>query len=130
MKISEFTTANPAAKFEKIGDEVAGVLVEEPSLELDKFGSGAQVLVLSVLCKDGITRRLYARSQMNEAIGEAVLNAGVDEIACGGKLSVMFVGEKPTGVGRNPMKVYQAQYRAPSPVGRAVLGAEDDAPTF
>jgi hypothetical protein len=126
VKVNEFSTTSPAVKFAAIGDRVAGAIVEDPELEPDKFGNaGDRVLVLAIIDEDGVTRRLYARKQMLGAIGQAVTDAGVDEIECGGQLSITYVEDKPTG-GASPMKVYAAEYRPPSPLGNAWLGADND----
>jgi hypothetical protein len=125
MKVKEFSTAN-SVKFTEIGDRIDGTIVEEPELQVDKFGSADdQVLVLSLQCEDGTPRRLYARKQMLGAIGQAVNDAGEDEIVCGGELSVEFIEERPTG-GASPMKVYEAEYEPPAPIGTATLSGADD----
>jgi hypothetical protein len=132
MKVQEFTTSSPAVKFTVVGDKVAGTIVDEPELQPDKYGNpGDKVLVLSILDNQGVTRRLFARKQMLGAIGDAVTDAGSDEISNGGWLAVTYLEDKPTGAGSSPMKVYAAKYTPSSPVGHGVLGAEDDdSPTW
>ena len=130
MKVNEFHTSSPAVKFTEIGDRVAGVIVDQPELLPDKYGGpGDKVLALTILDADGVERRLYARKQMLGTIGQAVVDADVDEIECGGRLSVEYIDDKPTG-GASPMKVYAAEYSPPAAIGTAVVGADDDAVGF
>jgi hypothetical protein len=124
MKVNEFYTERPTVKFTDIGDRVDGMIVDEPELEPDKFGTASdQVLVLAIRDEDGVVRRLYARKQMLGSIGQAVANAGVDEIECGGRLRVEYVDDKPTG-GTTAMKLYEADYSPPAPIGTAAFGAD------
>jgi hypothetical protein len=120
MKISEFSNRRPSAKFSTLGDRVEGIIVEEPELQPDKFGNpGDKVLVL-VLERQTV----FARRQMLHAIGDAVSNASVDEIECGGQLAIEYIEDKPTGGGA-AMKVYGAKYIPPSHLGSGVFGADD-----
>jgi hypothetical protein len=125
VKISEFYSPQPSVKFEKLGDCVDGPVVEQPELAPDKYSPGDQVLVLVIHDGDDVTKRLYARKQLLGAIAQAVADAGVDEIECGGRLRVTYTADKPTGAGSSPMKVYEAEYTPPVPVGTAVLGVDD-----
>ena len=127
MKVSEFHATQPAVKFTVLGDNVDGTIVDEPELAPDKYGSpGDQVLVLAIHDGDE-TKRLYARQQMLTAIAQAVADANVDEIEAGGRLRVEYVADKPTGAGSSPMKVYEATYSPPAPIGHGVFGDPDDA---
>lgn len=131
MKINEFAASTtPTVKFANVGDRVAGVIVEEPELQPDKFGSAGDVVLVLVICDDeNVVRRLYARKQMLTAIGQAVSDADVDEIESGGRLSVEYVDDKPTG-GTTAMKVYVAEYSPPASIGAGQLEAVDDAPAW
>jgi hypothetical protein len=123
MKISEFSSRRPAAKFTEIGDRVEGRIVEQPQLERDKFGNANdKVLVIRL---DDAT--LFARKQMADAIGEAVSESGVDEIEADGWLAVEYVDDKSTTSGSFPMKVYAAEYEPPAELGRGQLGFSESA---
>jgi hypothetical protein len=129
MKISDFHTSQPSVKFAELGDTVDGAIVEQPELQPDKYSPGDQCLVLVIHDGDNVTKRLYARKQMLTAIAQAVTDADVDEIECGGRLRVEYVDDKPTG-GASAMKVYQAEYTPPVSVGLGTFGADDDDPGF
>jgi hypothetical protein len=128
MKITEFVSSRPAMKFTSIGDSIEGVISDNPELQPDKYGNaGDVVLVLEITGDDGISRRLYARKQMLQVIGDAVSDAGVDEIQSGGKCSVVYVDDKPTG-GAAPMKVYAASYEAPTALGSGSIAPNGEDP--
>ena len=124
MKVSEFHSPQPTVKFAAVGDYVDGPIVDEPELAPDKYSPGDQVLVLAIHDVDDLTKRLYARKQMAGAIAQAVADADADEIECAGRLRVEYVADKPTGAGSSPMKVYEATYSPPAPVGTATIGAD------
>lgn len=124
MKVSEFANSRPVFKFTAIGDRLEGVIVEQPELQPDKFGDPGDKQLLLVVRDNHSEWRLYARKQMLDAIAGAVMAADVDEIEDGGWLSVEYADDKPTG-GATPMKVYAAEYIAPSALGSGTFAAGD-----
>lgn len=105
-----------AAKFDKIGDTVTGILsyVGTWQTRQNKFTDKTEeVLRLVIDTADG-PKALYPvkGKQLPRAIGDALRAAGATALEVGGKLAVRFSGTEDTGKG-NPMKVFVAQYEAP-----------------
>lgn len=123
MEITEFydPTKASAFKFDTIGDTAAGIIAQEPELAEDKFNPGRKVLAVTLETDDGEPRAIYARAQMLEAIGEAVIAVGGSGIEQGGHLTVTYSSDKQLRSGRT-MKVYTAVYVPPEPMGTAELG--------
>ena len=113
-----------AFKFENVGDDADGVIAQEPELTTDKFNADRPMMVVRLSTDNGV-RALFARNQMLDAIGEAVTAAGVEEIAEGGALRVVYVEDRVLRNGRT-MKVYKADYAPPPPMGIAELGETGD----
>lgn len=110
MKISEIgNAARPKfASFNEIGDSYTIVLAEDPQLVVDPLNEDRQMLKLVGVDDDGFNWQINGRTQLPEAVAEAVYTAGASEIVVGGRLTVEFVGLE----GR--MKVYACQYKPPS----------------
>jgi hypothetical protein len=127
VNIHDFTTPRPVAKFEDVGDFVAGTLVEDPVVEEDRYGDGQVLLLVVRSDDDGIEYRIYARKrkQLGVAIGEAVINGG-GQIQAGDWLRVEHTGLKQTG-GAYPTKLFDAEFRKAAPIGTAELGEADEA---
>lgn len=123
MKLEAFFDPNKgsAFKFENVGDKAAGVIAQEPELADDKFNEGQKVLDTILETDDGENRHLYARGQMQDAIGAAVVHVGADGIEQGGHLTVVYERDQALRSGRT-MKVYSAVYVPPAPMGSADLG--------
>jgi hypothetical protein len=125
VKVTEFHTGTAEPfKFEKIGDTVDGTIVGPPELIADTFNEGKKVLAFTLDTEDS-ERKVYARSQMLRAIGQAVVDAGADSIDEGGALRITYSTDRALNNGRS-MKVYTADYVPPSPMGTADLGEVDD----
>ena len=129
-----------AAKFEEIGDRVAGKItdarvVDQTDMESGevltwKDGSPRKQLVVSIQTEDvsddddGI-RNVYAKggnyevadgkgTSMKSAIAEAVKAAGVKTLETGGKLQIAFTGlGKKTNRAYSAPKLYTARYEPP-----------------
>lgn len=71
-------------------------------------------------------RRIYIKSDMQRAVGEAIKAAGAPGLRNGGKLAVKKSGEKDTGKG-NPLPLYEARYQAPAE-GDDLWGTGDSQP--
>jgi hypothetical protein len=131
MRVSEFSTGGSSVKFQNIGDKVDGTIVDEPELAPDKYSSDGtgKVLILTILeGVDGEPRKLFARKQLLTSIGNAVVEAGTDEIENGGRLSVQYVDDKPAG--GFTAKVYAVKYQPPTALGRGAVLKEDDLPDW
>jgi hypothetical protein len=63
-------------------------------------------------------RRLFIQSGLRTAV-QAALEKARSGMTVGGKLWVMWTGEKPSSVGGNPAKIYQAHYEAGVSGGQA-----------
>ena len=110
MKISEIgNAARPKfASFNEIGDSYTLVLTEDPELVTDPLNEDRQMLKIVGTDDNGFNWQVNGRTQLPEAVAEAVYAAGANEITVGGRLTVEFVGLE----GR--MKVYSCQYKPPS----------------
>lgn len=130
-----------AAKFDKIGDKVKGVITnvelqQQTSLEDNTplfWDNGQPRMILVVTLQtdlrddeddDGI-RRVYAKGgkfeveegegvSAKDAIADAVKAAGAKSLDEGGELVVVHSGvAKRKTRGHNPAKLFRAQYKAP-----------------
>lgn len=114
VDVSAFFDPNrgDAAKFEVFGDSVSGTIVDAELID-DQNNIGKQVLVIKISDADAI-KSLYARPPgMKDAIGQAVLDAGVNAVEPGGHLTVTYTGDKPLRSGK-AMKLYSAEYKPPA----------------
>lgn len=121
--------SGPAARFNTIGDSVSGVLSEPYSVrQATEFGSntpkvdanGREVMMAVITLQtdqrdptiegDDGTRVVYAdKFGLRKAISEAVKTAGASDLEVGGRLTVTYSGDLPSGKG-NPTKDFTAQY--------------------
>lgn len=70
-------------------------------------------------------RAVYAKGQMQNAIRDAVIAAGVDKLEEGGTLAIQYHDDgEPPKRGMNAPKLYKAQYKPPTITPAAV--AVDD----
>ena len=120
IAISEFYTEQPDAfKFNDPGDTIDGDIIDTALIEDQYNVGGKPVLVLTIASNDG-ERKLFVRGQMSRAVGEAVKSAGADDISEGATVRVTFTGTKDLN-GGHTMKLYEAEYVPPQPIGSAVL---------
>lgn len=133
--MSLFDSGSKGLKFETIGETHIGVVSGEAferqamkfgTTEPDVWPSGEpKMQVLVPLRVDGVVpddpdddgeRTLYVSSNaMKQAIGKAIRDAGVKDIAIGGTLTVSFIGYDPNSKNKqNPKKLYQASYQPPA----------------
>ncbi len=110
MKISELgNAARPKfATFNEIGDSYTLTLTGDPELVIDPLNEDRQMLKIVGVDDYGLNWQINGRTQLPEAVVEAVGDAGANEIVTGGRLTVEFVGLE----GR--MKVYSCQYKPPA----------------
>ena len=127
--------SNPAAKFNEIGDRVAGRIVamdERQQTDLRNkprtFDDGNPMMqwVFTVQTDNGDNLCLYAKGgrytaevgsgqSMLGAITQAVRDAGAADIEVGAGLSVAFTGRGTKKPGYDAPKLYTATYTAPKP---------------
>ena len=117
---------HPGFKFENIGDTIKGVVSEQPRVldvsVLGKPGETERKMVVAVTDEGGDTWALWVkRSQMAQAINDAIEAAGSSGLEVGGRLAVKFSEERDTGK-PSKMKVFTAQYQPPTP---APVGVAD-----
>jgi hypothetical protein len=129
--------SSPSAKFTNIGDSHAGritALEERAQTDITtgeprtfKDGSPRMQWVISIQKHDGEVVALYARGgrfkaatgtgdSMLTAIGLAVRAANASGVDIGGELAVAFTGLGEALPGKNPAKLFTAQYKPPAPV--------------
>ena len=113
----------PAVKFEKIGDQVVGTIIEEPKLKNIKTKFDIEEVPTLLITLDtvgngneGDFRTLFVRDStfLLSAIGDACGEANVKGVAAGGRLAIKHHDVKDTGKG-NPAKLYEAKYVPPAP---------------
>ena len=129
MNINEFHEEKAASiKFDQVGDTITGIIITEPELIPDSFNDGKKVLALTLATEDG-ERRLFARSQMLEALGKALIAAGCDSIDEGGEVTVTYAADRELRSGRT-MKVYQCTYSPAPPMGTGTFGEVEVDPSW
>lgn len=75
--------------------------------------------------EDDGRRAIYVKGQMQQAVRDAVKDAGCDKIEEGGTLAVRYAADgEPPKRGMNAPKQYKAQYKAPS-VTPAAISTDD-----
>lgn len=117
-------------KFEAEGDTVKGTIVnlemqqqrDFKTNELKVWDDGKPMMQLRLVLAtdlhenddDNGQRAVYVRGQMQQAVREAIKNAGATSIEEGGTLAVKYEGD---GTASNPKfnapKLYRAEYKAP-----------------
>jgi hypothetical protein len=103
------------ARFAEIGDYYDLVIVEDPKWIDDPSNPGNEILEVIGQDDRDIYWRILARTQMPDAIFDAVAEAGADEILRGSRLRVEFIEL------RGNTKIYKATYK-PS------AGSDSEAP--
>lgn len=121
----------PSAKFPTIGTTVKGTIVSfETTQQIDfatklpkKWDDGNPMMQLVVTLQteerdpdepdDDGKRRLFVKSQMREAVADAVRAVGGNGLEHGATLAVRYESDKPSQRG-NPTKIYRAQYQRPT----------------
>ena len=121
-----------SAEFKEHGDDVDGIVISaEPRQQTDfatkepkvwKDGNPMMQLVVTLKIsgpavdeEDDLIRKLYVKSQMTQAVKNAVLEAGQNGIANGGRLFVRYVGDaESSGPGMSGAKQYIAKYAPPT----------------
>jgi hypothetical protein len=109
MKIDQFSNAGRPriARYNELGDRYALTISEEPEWIEDPLNAGRQMLKIVGQDDHGIYRQFNGRSQMPDAIFDALVEAGVEEIVIGGRLTVEWVES------RGNTKIYKATYEPP-----------------
>jgi hypothetical protein len=122
VKIDQFSNASRPriARFNELGDNYSLVITHELEWIDDPFKSDddkSDEPMLKVVGQDhrNIYWQLRARTQMLDAIFDAILAAGVEEIVIGGRLTVEWVEW------RGKAKVYKVTYEPPA-------GSDSEAP--
>jgi hypothetical protein len=110
VKIDQFSNASRPriARFNEIGDAYDLTLTKDPQWVDDPANSGEQLLRIVGQDDRNIYWQVRARSQMPDAIFDAMLDADVDEIVVGGRLRVEFVEY------HGQAKIYGATYKPPA----------------
>jgi hypothetical protein len=106
VKISSSTHPR-IARFNEIGDSYSVTVTEDPRWIDDQNNPGNEIL--EIIGKDDrdIYWRILARTQMPDAIFDAVAKAGADEILLGGRVTVTWTEL------RGNTKIYKATYEPP-----------------
>jgi len=99
----------PNATFERVGDSITGVVASPPRIIDSQFGKALVVDLANDSYSEGGRTLWIKQGQMAAAIADA---CGDDGLAEGGRLTVVFTGEKDTGK-PSPLKEYAAQYEPP-----------------
>lgn len=109
MKLSDLSTIErPAiARFNDTDDSYSGVIVKEPEWQDDQANNGKQMLVIAIKDDKGIFWQINARTQMPDAIRDAVIAADAEALEVGGHLTVTFVEYS------GQAKIYRAVYEPP-----------------
>jgi hypothetical protein len=122
------------AKFPNVGDEIEGEITfisdPEPQTKMgsdeivvDKRTGQPKLQVRIGLATnqrdpededDDGARTVYVKGWLRGAIGDALRKAGAKSLAVGGRLKVVHTGTKPSEIGLNPTKLYEASYTPPS----------------
>ena len=122
----------PSAKFPTPGTTHSGTIVEtevtqqttlEGELKVWPDGKPMMQAVITIqteqrdpgIDEDDGRRRLFVKGQMQSAVRDAVKLSGAGTLQVGGKLAVKYVGDgERSSAGKNPPKMYKAQYAAPA----------------
>lgn len=139
--------SGPSARFERPGDIVSGVITRPYSrrqateylsdkLKFDDQGRAVEMAVIelqtdqrdpSVPNDDGI-RILYSEKfGQRKAISDAIKASGASDLEPGGRLTVQYVRDDPSTKG-SPLKIWAAQYVAPS-AGAGLITGLDKSPS-
>ena len=114
----------PSAKFEEIGANVTGVLVEDPQATQQtdfetqepafwKDGQPKMQVVLRLSDAAGEEVRVFVKGRMLTAVKKATRAAGTP-LRAGGEISITYVGDGEAKRGLHAPKLYEAAYDAPT----------------
>lgn len=107
MKLSDLAKGRTVVcRFDDIDDSNSGTITEEPVWQPNPYDTDKEMLVVK-LASEGLVYELRVRSQMVDAIFDAVKAAGAKSLEPGGFLGVTFVGFK------GQLKLYKAVYELP-----------------
>lgn len=133
MKLSDIAKGRPViCRFDDLDDHHAGTIAKEPKWQEDPYDSTKEILVV-MLADKGLTYELRVRSQMIDAVRDAVATTGEESMEVGGHLDVTFTGY------RDKLKLYKVVYEPPDddrcgcadprePIGTAALEFGPDDP--
>lgn len=128
--------SSPSAKWNAVGDSYRGRILSMEKRQNTKPGSGEPVFfpsgdpqmvwVITIEQNNGDRVALWAAGgnykaasgsgeSMLSAIGAAVRAAGAAAVEMGAELAVAHTGMGEASPGKNPPRLYTAQYRAPVP---------------
>lgn len=107
MKIVSSLDRPRFCKFDQLGDKYSGTIVLDPQWVADPLDPSREVWKIVFHDDRGVYLQLNARTQMPNAIEDAVFAAGTDEIEVGGELEIEWVET------RGNTKVYRATYTPP-----------------
>jgi hypothetical protein len=109
MKLNQFSSAErpTLAKFPNFGDSYSGTIAKEPEWRNDPLNDGQQMLVVVIEHDNGVFYQINGRTQMPDAIRDAVIDADSEELEPGGRLTVTYAKDQGNA------KIYTAHYEPP-----------------
>jgi hypothetical protein len=113
MKLEQFSNADRPriATFGEPGDRYTLTIIEEPEWVTDSLNADRQMLKVVGQDDHGVYWQLNARTQMPDAIFDAAVDANVEEIVAGGRLTIEWAES------RGNTKVYRCVYEPPADDG-------------
>ena len=131
-----------ALKFQRVGDSHTGVVSREITKadvqqqadtrgipQFFRDGRPKYQLIVPLTMPDGSAATWYVKGATREALGDAMTKAGVPGAPqCaperGATIRITYVGDRQTGAGFNPAKLYQVDYARPNDAAVSVAGAQ------
>jgi hypothetical protein len=148
LKQNSGGSGNPAVAFEAIGATIVGRITDEPRVVESEFeGKTSESLVIDLevmpgtniragkvderdVVQPGATVSVWLKAgAMARAVMEACRKAGTEGLAEGGILALQYTANGERKPGKNPPKLYAAEYQKPTPVvavGGSLLGGASD----
>jgi hypothetical protein len=148
LKQNSGGSGNPAVAFETIGATIVVKITDEPRVVESEFeGKASESLVVDGTSMPGTNIRAGKVDErdtvavgsdvsiwikggaMARAVMEACRKAGTEGLAEGGILAIQYSADGPRKPGKNPPKLYAAEYSAPTPVvalGGSLLGNQSE----
>jgi hypothetical protein len=110
MKLNAFSSVDrpTIAKFTDLGDSYTGTIATEPEWRDDPFKEHQQMLVIVIECGNGVFYQINGRTQMPDAIRDAMVDANCEELEPGGQLTVTYTRDAGNA------KIYAAVYVPPA----------------